>query len=259
MTPEDERALSSILRNLGMPWPGQPQTFNAAHNDMATGTGTTGAAATESTSNVTADFPDFNQPPFSSASDGDGGGTRSHDVLAGHTGYSPLAGASGHAAAAPLGPAMEPMGDFAAMQPTDVFYDAEQAPSSHPMASSSSPSADGLVDDLSDRVGTLQIRPGGHIRFFGSTSNFNLLDVPSSDLDNINRTVRNDGLFHLARFGLDKHVPAAIEEHLVNLYFTWQDPSCHIVDRNMYDDARARWHGPEQDTAYYSEALRNAM
>lgn len=120
-------------------------------------------------------------------------------------------------------------------------------------------SVDELADQLSDRVGTLHIRPGGHIRFYGSTSNFNLLESPATDVSmNVHRTVRNDGTEHLDRLGINKTVPPEIENHLMNLYFTWQDPSFHVVDRKMYEQARVKWNEAE-DTSYYSEALRNAM
>lgn len=116
-----------------------------------------------------------------------------------------------------------------------------------------------LADQLSDRVGTLHIKPGGHIRFYGSTSNFNLLETPATDVSiNVHRTVRNDGTEHLDRLGINKRVPPEIEIHLMNLYFTWQDPSFHVVDRTMFEEARVKWNGAE-DTSYYSEALRNAM
>lgn len=121
-------------------------------------------------------------------------------------------------------------------------------------------SVDELVDQLSDRVGTLHIKPGGHIRFYGSTSNFNLLETPASDVNmNVHRTIRNDGIELLDRLGVNKEVPAELEDHLMNLYFTWQDPSFHAVDRKMFDEAKVIWCDKGEDTAYYSEALRNAM
>ena len=125
---------------------------------------------------------------------------------------------------------------------------------------SSSDCVDELVDQLSDRVGTLHIRPGGHIRFYGSTSNFNLLESPASDVSmNVHRTIRNDGVEHLHRLGVNKEVPTEIEDHLMNLYFTWQDPSFHAVDRQMFEDAKVLWCDKREETSYYSEALRNAM
>ncbi|KAH8671646.1 fungal-specific transcription factor domain-containing protein [Xylariales sp. PMI_506] len=123
-----------------------------------------------------------------------------------------------------------------------------------------SESNDELVDQISDRVGTLHIRPGGYIRFYGSTSNFNLLEGPATDVSmNVYRTIRNDGSEYLERLGLSKDVPPEIEDHLMNLYFTWQDPSFHAVDRVMFEEAKAIWYDKGEDTSYYSEALRNAI
>lgn len=121
-------------------------------------------------------------------------------------------------------------------------------------------SEDELVKQLSDRVGTLHIKPGGHIRYLGSTSNFNLLETPGVDgvMNVHSRTVRNDGMDYLNSLGIGKEVPPDIEEHLVNLYFAWQDPAAHIVDRAIYESARIKWHN-DVDTPYYSETLRNAM
>lgn len=141
-------------------------------------------------------------------------------------------------------------GMYAAGHPTSTQIDE--------LASSGSSINGDLVDQLSDRVGTLYVRPGGHIRFFGPTSNFNLLETPSADRVNIHQAIRIDGLKHLDRLDLSKEVPSLLEDHLVNLYFTWQDPAFHVVDREMYENSKIQWHDG-QDTAYYSEALRNAM
>ncbi|KAJ9150758.1 Fungal specific transcription factor [Pleurostoma richardsiae] len=154
--------------------------------------------------------------------------------------------------------------------PSSVLTPGQQQASSDVVAScpslelddgiSPSESIDDLADQLSDRVGTLYIRSGGHIRFYGSTSNFNLLETQPAEVSmNVHRTVRNDGTEQLDRLGINKKVPPEIETHLMNLYFTWQDPSFHVVDRIMFEDAKEAWHSMTEDTAYYSEALRNAI
>lgn len=167
----------------------------------------------------------------------------------------------------PQGPAMHP-GFRPPRFPSSVSTSGQQQSVSGEGASSptldvddtaSPESVDELADQLSDRIGTLHIKPGGHIRFYGSTSNFNLLETPAADISmNVHRTVRNDGTEHLDRLGINKMVPPEIENHLMNLYFTWQDPSFHVVDRKMFEEARVKWVDSE-DTSYYSEALRNAM
>ncbi|KAJ0327007.1 hypothetical protein COL5a_006181 [Colletotrichum fioriniae] len=117
-----------------------------------------------------------------------------------------------------------------------------------------------LVNQLSDRLGSLQIGPNGRISYFGPTSNFSLMELPvGADTLAMDRTVRNDGQEHLDNMGYGKQVPQDLEDHLINLYFTWQDPFQHVVDRTLYEEAKHSWHEREEDTPYYSEALRNAM
>ncbi|KAL1603449.1 hypothetical protein SLS60_005036 [Paraconiothyrium brasiliense] len=116
-----------------------------------------------------------------------------------------------------------------------------------------------LVDQLSDRIGSLQIEPGGHIRYYGPTSNFKLVQMPiPNNTFTLHRTVRNDGQDYLNRLDLGKEVPPALEDHLVSLYFAWQDPALHVVNRDMFEASRASWR-EMNDVPYYSEALQNAM
>lgn len=119
---------------------------------------------------------------------------------------------------------------------------------------------EGLIDDLSDRVGTLRIGRGGKTHFFGPTSTFNLRDMPHSDNFDSHRRLGVHGYDSNAsdRVDADREVPLALEEHLINLYFSWQDPSFHVVDRGLYESAKEKWFAME-DTSLYSEALRNAM
>jgi hypothetical protein len=116
----------------------------------------------------------------------------------------------------------------------------------------SSSDIEGLVDEISDRVGTLKIGPGGKTRFYGPTSTFNLREMPSSD------SYEPDQASPADRYGSDEEIPADVEDHLLDLYFTWQDPSFHVVDRHIYEEAKEKWKNMEK-TPFYSEALRNAM
>ncbi|KAB8212073.1 fungal-specific transcription factor domain-containing protein [Aspergillus parasiticus] len=116
-----------------------------------------------------------------------------------------------------------------------------------------------LVTQLSDRMGSLQIGSDGHVRYYGPTSHFNLLRMPTPDNLTIHRTVRQDGPDVLDRLGVNKEIPAGFEEHLINLYFTWHNPLFQVVDREMYEPARQQWRTKMEETPYYSEALTNAM
>ena len=112
-----------------------------------------------------------------------------------------------------------------------------------------------LIDELSDRVGTLHVSPGGQPHFYGPTSTFNLADAPV--VGDFRKTHTLDGNM---RNGLeaDEEVPVGLEEHLINLYFSWQDPSSHVLDREMFEDAKVKWQRME-DTQFYSEALHYAV
>ncbi|KAK1976422.1 fungal-specific transcription factor domain-containing protein, partial [Colletotrichum cereale] len=117
-----------------------------------------------------------------------------------------------------------------------------------------------LVNQISDRLGSLRVGPNGQISYHGPTSNFSLVDLPvGSDALFIDRTVRHDGQELLDNMGLGMPVPLDLGEHLIGLYFAWQDPLSHIVDRSVYEESKYDWFGREEETPYYSEALRNAM
>ncbi|KAJ5509544.1 hypothetical protein N7527_011687, partial [Penicillium freii] len=110
-----------------------------------------------------------------------------------------------------------------------------------------------LIDELSDRMGTLRFGPGGRARFYGPTSTFNLADAPVPINTQKQRTVD-----YLDDTEYDRQVPISLKEHLLNLYFTWQDPSFHVVDREMFEKGKIAWDGREV-TPFYSEALCYAM
>jgi hypothetical protein len=116
-----------------------------------------------------------------------------------------------------------------------------------------------IVHRLSDRMGSLQIGSDGQVRYYGPTSHFNLLRMPTPDKLTIHRNVRKDGQDYLYRMGIGKSVPPDLEAHLINLYFTWHNPSFDVVDRKMYEGAKQRWQDEMEETPYYSEALTNAM
>ncbi|KAF7553674.1 hypothetical protein G7Z17_g3452 [Cylindrodendrum hubeiense] len=126
-------------------------------------------------------------------------------------------------------------------------------------ALSDTESTEALIDKLSERVGSLRIGPSGQIRYYGPFSNFNLMDVPARDTSSSYRNIRGDGKEHLDRLGIGKEVPIELEDHLENLYFSWQDPALHVVDRDMFEEAKINWRLNQEETPYYSEALQNSI
>ncbi|KAJ5669599.1 hypothetical protein N7462_010669 [Penicillium macrosclerotiorum] len=118
-----------------------------------------------------------------------------------------------------------------------------------------------VIEQLSHRIGTLKIAGDGHLRFYGATSNLNLVDVSATQQRQRPdaRTVRHDGQDILNHLRVGQAVDQALEDHLVELYFTWQNPSIYVVDKDMYMTARAKWRNEFDDTPFYSEVLTNAM
>ncbi|KAJ5435085.1 hypothetical protein N7491_005680 [Penicillium cf. griseofulvum] len=118
-----------------------------------------------------------------------------------------------------------------------------------------------VIEQLSHRIGTLKIAGDGHLRFYGATSNLNLVDVSATQQRQRPdaRTVRHDGQDILNHLRVGQPVDQALEDHLVELYFTWQNPSTYIVDKEMFMMARTKWRDELDDTPFYSEVLTNAM
>jgi hypothetical protein len=116
-----------------------------------------------------------------------------------------------------------------------------------------------LIDQLSDRVGTLRIGPRGETQFYGPTSTFNLVDMPLSQQSIAQSVLWNINYDSLDRLGISQEVPIDLEEHLINLYFSWHNPACRIVDRKRYEAAKERSYSEMEHSPFYSESLRNAM
>ena len=114
------------------------------------------------------------------------------------------------------------------------------------------PDVEALVDEISDRLGTVKISNSGKTRFYGPTSTFNLREIPFLDSDEASY------LSPSYSPEPEEEVPVSLEEHLLDLYFSWQDPLFHVVDRVIYEEAKEKWKNL-QETPFYSDALRNAM
>ncbi|KAJ5089914.1 hypothetical protein N7532_008598 [Penicillium argentinense] len=123
------------------------------------------------------------------------------------------------------------------------------------------PAESDVIEQLSNRIGTLKIAGDGHLRFYGATSNLNLVDVSATQQRQRPdaRTVRHDGQDILNHLRVGQPVDQALEDHLVELFFTWQNPSICVVDKAMYMTARLKWRNEYDDTPFYSEVLTNAM
>ncbi|KAJ6183931.1 hypothetical protein N7519_005232 [Penicillium mononematosum] len=120
-------------------------------------------------------------------------------------------------------------------------------------------SEDEVTNQFACRLGRVQLTHDGQLRYFGSTSNLNLLDV-SVDIGNPTPSlVQKDAQEILEDSGLNIEVEEAFEKHLLELYFAWQDPCLHVVHSEAFWKAKFQNQYEGLTSAYYSQALCNAM
>jgi uncharacterized membrane protein len=137
------------------------------------------------------------------------------------------------------------------------------APDASPVASYSPP-AEGsspLVDQLAGNLGSLQIAEDGQLRFYGATSNLHLLVKGARKSINTHAfAVPEDIQATLEAAGVGQYVDAEFEEHLIKLYFCWEDPSIHFVQEDVFYRERRRCKAEGIGSCkFYSEVLVNAI
>lgn len=117
-----------------------------------------------------------------------------------------------------------------------------------------------VTNQLSARLGTLIITDNNRSRYYGSTSNFSLVHVEhmSSSLRSTCPSEKQ-AQERIAAAGLDQPVDRELMDHLLSLYFTWHNPSLHVVEQDIFDGARQQYESGEADTPFFSPLLLNAM
>lgn len=125
-----------------------------------------------------------------------------------------------------------------------------------PPAEGSSP----LVDQITGSLGSLQLAEDGQLRFYGATSNLHLL------IRGARKSANRHGLAHasevqviLQAAGVGQMVDTELEEHLIRLYFCWEDPSIHLVQENVFYRERQKCKSDDGTSKLYSEVLVNSM
>lgn len=120
--------------------------------------------------------------------------------------------------------------------------------------------SEALMDQLSGRIGSLQIAEDGQLRFYGATSNLHILhNGPMSLSKSKFRSASEDGASLLIGGGVGHHVSEELEDHLLKLYLCWEDPSIHVVDESVFWRERRRCKTTNSSSSVYSEVLTNAM
>lgn len=116
-----------------------------------------------------------------------------------------------------------------------------------------------ITGQLSDRLGSLLRSADGEWRFYGATSNLHLRDWKDSR-GSISKNHLHDKIQALLhQHGIGHTISNELMRHLTDLYFTWQDPSLHVVDRFTFETARAQFLETGEENRFYSELLGNSM
>lgn len=118
-----------------------------------------------------------------------------------------------------------------------------------------------IIDQLTDTVGSMQIAEDGELHYFGATSNLHILHVGSLSLSDSPHIPANQGGHKeiLRAYGVDHEVDEELEDHLIKLYFSWEDPNIPVVDQDTFFQERQRCRNGNEKSRKYSEVLTNAM
>lgn len=118
---------------------------------------------------------------------------------------------------------------------------------------------DEVTNQLSCRLGKLQVTHDGQLRYFGSTSNFTLLDILVDIAPSTPASIQKSTQETLDNADLGSTVDESFEKHILQLYFAWHDPCLHVVSEEIFWRSRTRKIHDGVDTPYYSRALVDAM
>lgn len=116
-----------------------------------------------------------------------------------------------------------------------------------------------LVQQVSARLGALRISSDGQLRYFGAATNYHLLEGSRHDEDVEIFVTKHEMLDRLGQAGLDQEIPSELEEHLLELYFAWHNPSHVTVDQDVFLASRTNREPNATDAGYSSDFLINAM
>lgn len=112
-----------------------------------------------------------------------------------------------------------------------------------------------IVEQISNRYGYLNIIDDGSASYLGVTSNMTLArDWTTHAMRTKTRTASTQSKDLSPIPNLDDQ----LYNHLLRLYFHWQNPFMPVVDRNVFLDATAQVEKGKPST-FYSDALKYAM
>lgn len=117
-----------------------------------------------------------------------------------------------------------------------------------------------LIAQISARFGSLHMAADGQLRYFGTPTNAHLFNSSKNSGPYASqRSMRVDGARLLRNADLDRVIDQSVEQHLIELYFTWHN-SCHpVIDKSMYWTAREQANEGAANKGFFSDVLTNAM
>lgn len=120
--------------------------------------------------------------------------------------------------------------------------------------SSEDESEEEIIEQLSIRLGDLQVVDDGTLRYFGPTSNMTL--SPAGMLHNSRQVLQLNMPQNYVRS--ENFVSWMHFDHLSNLYFCWQNSFLPVVDRKVFEDS-LNLLNEGQEVTFCSEPLKLSM
>lgn len=126
------------------------------------------------------------------------------------------------------------------------------------ISSDEEPESD-LVHEVSARFGALRVSADGQLRYYGAATNYHLLEGSRHDDVVEKSATKKEVLDRIEQAGLDQEIPADLKAHLIDLYFTWHNPSHMNVDRTTFMSTPPGANATAASSGYYSDVLLNAI
>lgn len=120
-------------------------------------------------------------------------------------------------------------------------------------------SEDEVTNQFACRLGRVQLTHDSQLRYFGSTSHLNLLDVSIDVGHSTPPLIQKDAQEILENLDLNLEVEEGFEKHLLDLYFAWQDPCVHVIHSEAFWKAKFQNRYEGITSPYYSQALSDTM
>ncbi|KAI4603880.1 hypothetical protein KJ359_003704 [Pestalotiopsis sp. 9143b] len=113
--------------------------------------------------------------------------------------------------------------------------DTEDSHEDEPEDGSSDEEPDPL-SELTGLVGRLNVIDDGQLHYFGSQSSYNLLKAPLHNTPSHSTPLKmqSQGLDAAAQLGLLVTISAELQDHLLELYWRWQNPWNYIVHKGAF-------------------------